>query len=208
MTSGCAIEEFRDGRVAPGERAQLAHVVRVGQGAHVEDVVGIEGHAVPVGEAFEYQRQAAVGGAHQLAHPGAQLGRPQVAGVDDGRDIAQVGEQLALELDRLDEGAAVGERMGAPRLREAPHQRAGGGVEKDRLDGDAFAAQSRQQRQQVRQRVGAAHVDGDGDAPVAPLLLEAQEVAQQLRRQVVDAEESGVFERVQGHRLCRSRRCR
>ena len=152
---------------------------------------------MPVGEAFEDEREAAVGGADELAHPGAQLGRPQLAGVDHGRELAQLGEQLALELDRLDQRAAVGERMGAPRLREAPDQRGGGRVEKDRLHADAFALQLREQRQQVRQRAGAAHVDGDGDAPIAALRLEAQELAQQLGRQVVDAEESGVLERVQ-----------
>jgi hypothetical protein len=51
----------------------------------------------------------------------------------------------------------------------------------------------------MRQRAGAAHVDGDGDATIAALRLEPEEVAQQLGRQVVDAEEAGVLERVQRH---------
>ena len=70
---------------------------------------------------------------------------------------------------------------------------------KNRLHADAFALQLREQRQQVRQRAGAADVDGDGDAPVAALRWEAQELAQELGREVVDAEEPGVFERVQRH---------
>ncbi len=91
--------------------------------------------------------------------------------------------------------------MGTPRLGKAPHQRAGGGVEEDRLHADAFAAQLREQRQQMRQRAGAAHVDGDRDAAIGALALEAQEFAQQLGRQVVDAEEAGVFQRMEGDRL-------
>ena len=91
--------------------------------------------------------------------------------------------------------------MGAPRLGKAPHQRGRRRIEKDRLHADAFALQLREQRQQVRQRARAAHVDGDGDAAVAALRLQAQELAQQLGRKVVDAEEAGVFERVQGDRF-------
>src|ERR1019366_2253520 len=116
-----------------------------------------------------------------LADPGAELRRPQVARIDEGRDVAQAGEQLALELDRFDERAAVGKRMGAPGFRKTANERAYRRVEKDGLDSDAFAAKLREQRQEMRQRAGAAHVNGDGDAPVAPLLLEAQEVAQRRR---------------------------
>src|SRR6185369_8316580 len=114
-----------------------------------------------------------------------------------GRELAQPGEQLALELDRLDERAAVGERMRAPRLREAAHERRRRRVEKDRLHADAFALQIREERQQVRQRSGAADIDGHCDAALAALCFEADEVAQQLGREVVHTEDAGIFERMQ-----------
>ena len=67
------------------------------------------------------------------------------------------------------------------------------------MHADALVAQLGEHGQQVRQRAGAAHIDRDGDAAVAPLRLEAEEVAQQLGRQVVDAEEPGVLQRMQRH---------
>ena len=50
---GLAFEISGDGGVAAGERAQLANVVRIRQDADVEHIVGVERHAVPVGEALE-----------------------------------------------------------------------------------------------------------------------------------------------------------
>jgi hypothetical protein len=68
----------------------------------------------------------------------------------------------------------------------------------------ALGAQVLDQRQQVRQRAGAAHVHRDRHAGRVALVLQADELAQQLRRQVVDAEEARVFQRMQRHRLARA----
>ena len=58
------------------------------------------------GEALEHQRQRGCRAApHQVAHPAAQLRRAQLAGVDHGGDLAQVGQQLAFEFDRVDQRA-------------------------------------------------------------------------------------------------------
>ena len=190
-------------------RPQLADVVRVGQDAHVEHVVGVQRNAMLERERLEHQRQAARAGLHQLAHPGTQLGGPQQAGVDDGGDLAQLGKDFALELDRVEQRAVVvlrtaglvRQRMGAARLGEAPHQRVAARVEEHGANRHAFAAQLLHQRQQVRQGSGAARVDGDRDAALRALLFQPQEFAQQLGWQVVDTEEPGVFERVQRHRF-------
>jgi hypothetical protein len=158
-------------RVAPGQRPQFAHVVGVGQHAHVEHVVGVQRHAVLEGEALEHQRQPV--GARTppgRAPMAAQLRRAQLAGVDDGGDLAQVGQQLALELDGLDQ------RMRAPRAARPVRPTAGAGGASRRSAAPArrcwrrgtagarhaFGAQLVDQRQQVRQRPGGAHVHRDG----------------------------------------------
>ena len=71
-----------------------------------------------------------------------------------------------------------------------------------------FGAQFGQQRQQVRQRARAAHVHRDRDATLGALVLQAQKVAQQFRRQVVDAEQPGVLEARAARPTCPSPRCR
>ena len=53
---GLRLEVRANGGVAAGKWTQLTNVVRVGQDADVEHVVGVERHAGPVGEAFEDER--------------------------------------------------------------------------------------------------------------------------------------------------------
>ena len=98
-------------------------------------------------------------------------------------------------------GGLLRQRVWPARLGEAAHQRVRARVEEHRADHDPFAPQLLDQRQQVGQRTGAAHVHRDGDAALRAAVLESQEVAQQLGRQVVDAEEARVFQRVQRDRL-------
>ncbi len=142
--------------------------------------------------------------AHQVADPAAQLHRAQLAGVEDRGAHADAGEQLAFELDGLDQRAvrvgaqvALGQRVRAARLGEAAHQRVGAGVEEHRAHLDAFVLQALEQRHQARQRAGGAHVHGHRDAAHRAFAFQAQELGQQLGRQVVDAEEAGVLQRVQ-----------
>ena len=106
-------------------------------------------------------------------------------------------------LDRLDQGAALvlvlapRQRMQPARLGKAPHQRVGGRIQEQHRQRLAALAQLLDLRRHARQRLGAAHVDRDRD-PVSPVLaLDRDEVCQQFRRQVVDAVEARVLERVQ-----------
>ena len=146
---------------------------------------------------------------------GLQLRGPDHAGVDHMGLLAQVGQQLALELDGVDQGALAlvggfgidllaGQRVPAARFRETPHQRLGGGVEEQGLQLRAAITQGLQVRRHQGQRLRAAHVHRDGHAPRAEALLQVDEGQQQLRRQVVDAVVAGVFERAQRHRLART----
>ena len=94
--------------IAPGQRLELLQVEGVGQHAHVEHEVGVHGHAMLVGEGFEYQRQARGRGLHDVADPGAQLRRAQQRGVDHGGELSQRAQQLALQVDGVDQGLLGG----------------------------------------------------------------------------------------------------
>ena len=216
---GLRAQVFGHRGVAPAHRPQLANVVRVGQDAHVEDEVGVERDAVFERKALEHQRQPARVGAHQVAHPDTQLRRAQLTRVEHGGRFAHFSEQLALELDCVDQGApAIGRlvflaparravvslvRQGvrAPGLGKAAHQRVGARIEEQRTDRHTLVAQLRHQGQEVRQGSRAARVHSDGDAALRALVLEPQELAQQFGRQVVDAEKPRILQRMQRHRL-------
>ena len=175
----------RDRRVAAGQRAQLAHVVRIRQHAHVEHVVGVERHAVLEREALEHQRQPAVVGAARASRiqPRSCAGRSWLVSITV-ETSRRLGEQLALELDRVDQrAAAVAGR--SPGARPSPGRTADAGAASPRSAAPARRCSRRgrssctrdalrraaapSSRQQVRQRAGAAHVDRDRDAPVGAL---------------------------------------
>jgi hypothetical protein len=90
------------------------------------------------------------------------------------------------------------------RFGKAPQQRIGAGVEEQRADVHALALQVLDQRHQLRQRDGIAHVHGHRHAVGESVMLQSDELAQHLRWQVVDTEEACVFQRVQRHRLARA----
>ena len=70
---GLLLQKIGHRRIQPGEIAQIVFVVRVGQHAHVEHVVGIHRYAVLEGERLEHQRQPAFVGADQVLDVGLQL---------------------------------------------------------------------------------------------------------------------------------------
>ena len=72
LYAGIGFAKLDHGRVAPGVRAQLGIVMRVGEAAHVEHHVGVERHAVFVGERLEEKRESGGGDLHEIAHPCAQ----------------------------------------------------------------------------------------------------------------------------------------
>ena len=64
---GCSMTNSLTGVVAPGQRPQLGHPVGVGQEAHVEDDVGVEGQAVLEAERHDGDAQLRRGGRRRRA---------------------------------------------------------------------------------------------------------------------------------------------
>ena len=195
--------------------------MRVGQHADVEHVVGVERNAALEREALEDQRQPAVVGADSSdIHVRLQLRRRAAALVSiTCETLAQIGEQLALELDRIDQRAALvgaGLEPRPGRLRQRVRRRVS---EKRRTSvsvvasrnsgrtGDAFARAARCSCWRARAAATSALRTSMAIATrrSSRLRSSCDEVAQQLGRQVVDAEEAGVLERVQRHRFARAR---
>ena len=105
------------GLIKAGERAQLGVIVRIGKEAHVHDQVGIHGSAMLEAERVHRNLQALafLAGSEQRTDGAAQLSGHHIGCVDDMmRLFAHVVEHLALTLDAVCDGAAIGaERMAA-----------------------------------------------------------------------------------------------
>ena len=182
--------------------------MRVGQEAHVEEQVGVDGDAVLVAERDDGEDD--VGAARVLdqvlVEARLELVDGDVARVDDEVGaLAQAGEALALLADAVDDAAAGRQRVAAARLLEAAHQRLVGGLEEHERVLDAALVQLVEQLLQAPEVLAAADVADDGDAvDLAALAAEqVDERGHQLRRQVVHAEPAGVLERVHGLGLAR-----
>ena len=196
--------EAADLLVHPGERAQAQVVVRIGQEAHVEQQVRVDGDAVLVAERHDGEDDV---GAPRvvdqvLVEARLELVDRDVARVDDEVGaLAQAGQALALLADAVDDAAAGRQRVPAARLLEATDQRLVGGLEEHERVLHAALVQLVEQLLERAEVLAAADVADDGDAvDLAALAAEqVDERRHQLRRQVVDAEPAGVLERV--HRL-------
>ena len=112
--------EVGDHRLIPArQRTQHGVVVRVGQHAHIENIVRIDRYAALEGKGLEHQGQAAAGHGHQGLDIALELGSADEAGVDHMGLVAQVGQQFTLQLDGLHQRAllvlhvAVGQRVAA-----------------------------------------------------------------------------------------------
>ena len=84
------------GLIQTCQRSQIAFIVRVGQHAHIEHIVRVCGHAVLEAKGLEHQRHLPFRRINGLLDIALQLGRFQVAGVDDDRLVAQRTKQIAL----------------------------------------------------------------------------------------------------------------
>lgn len=202
------------GLVLAGEVAQARFVVRVGQHAHVEDVVRVHRDAALERERLEHQGQLPRQRGHEAFHVALQLRGADGAGVDDMRLFAQVREQFTLEFDgfqqrvRLAIPVVAGQRMAAAGFREAAHQRVRRGIQEQRMHGHAFRAQPAQLLRHQGQCRGAAHVHGNGHPVAVVLVLQRHEGREQLRGQIVHAVVARVFQRMQRHGLAGARHAR
>jgi hypothetical protein len=121
-------------------------------------------------------------------------------------DIADSGEQLALEPDAFQQGAfllavfqksGIVERMQAAGFGEALHQRLGLGVQKQHMHVHFLLFDLLQQRRQSLHAVGAAHVYADRDVAVAGLPQVLHQRVEQVGRKIVHAVITAVFQHVE-----------
>ena len=121
--------------------------------------------------------------------------------------FAKCAEQLALELDGLDQCVlsvcivAAGQGVAAPGFRIAVNQRLGHGVKEQGSDADAALAKVGQLFGYKGQGRGTAHIHCDRHFATAWMLFKLDERQEKLRRQVVDAIVARVFQCMQGHGL-------
>ena len=185
-------------------------IVRVGQHAHVEDVVGIHGNAAFERKGLEHQGQLPLRRGHQTFDITLQLGGADGAGVDHVRLFAQLGQQLPLQLNDLDQRPApllkivVRQGMAAARFGETPHKGVNRGVQKKGLHGHALAAQTAQFLRHLVQRGGAADIHRNGYAVAMVFVFQRYEGWQQFGWQVVYAVVASIFQCVQSDGFSRS----
>ena len=98
-------QKIRHRFIQTGEGFEFGLVMRVGQHAHVKHKVGVHGDAAFEGEGLEHQGHGRVVRAHHVFDLAAQAGRADQAGVDHQGAFAQLGQQLTLVLNRVDQGA-------------------------------------------------------------------------------------------------------
>ncbi len=119
------------------------------------------------------------------------------------RRVDHGAEQLALFLDRVREARAlVGQRMLAASLAEARQEHLVVGLEEHDLARDRVRSQLLHERRNLRDVVAAAiaRIEADADVLERRVLAQQQlvdERAKQRRRDVVDAVEAEILERVQ-----------
>ena len=153
-----------DFRVQPGEFAEGGHEVRVGQEAHIEDHVGIEGYAVleSKAETGNEQVRALLFAAVALQDVRAELVDVEGGGVDERiGHVANGVEELALFNDGAGHGLRLAERMRAAGLGVAADEDDILGVEKDDAGGQQLAHADEDFRKAI-ERGAFAHIDDDG----------------------------------------------
>ena len=146
-----------------------------------------------------------------LDEPVLELVHREPGRVDDAVGLlAQVRQERALRPDAVEHVAFAGERVAAPRLVVAPHQRLVRRLEEEHLRAMAPRPQLLERVHQVHEILAFPDVDPEGDLPDAPARLgaELREGRDQRGRQVVHAEVAQVLEALDRVALPRARRAR
>ena len=199
--------------VVAGQRLELGYVKRVGQTAHIQHHVRLQGKSVFEAEGHEGQGQP-LGGAdpEQRHHALAQLLGGKVGRVDVvvGMPLDSL-QQRFFHIDRVGDRAVLeplGERMLAARFFEAHDQHVGFRVEKQQLDVGVRIFEVLDLLRHLLVVLVAAHVDHHRDALHAIVARAAAEVVerrQQRRRDVVHAVVAYILQHMQGGGLAGAR---
>ena len=202
-------------RVPTAPATERPDEMRIRKESDVEDEVSVLRHAVAKSEAQQRhsQRSDALGSAHGLEDPAPEFVNGQRARVEHliGNSSNRL-EQPAFLEQPFGDCSIVPEWMWTPRLAEPPEQRALASIEKH----EAHLVRSRALLEatiggrKAGQRSSFADVDHDGGSPHATRRPQRQigKGWDERDRQVVDAEESEVFESTDGVRLSRPRQSR
>ena len=194
--------------VQPRQRPQFRIVIGVRQEAHVHDEIRIVGGAVLEAEGVHGDRKPLALAARGEEPPdgAAQLLGQHIGGVDDVVGaVAKAHEHEPLALDALPDGGAVGaQRMPAAARLVTGDELVVGGIEEQRLVGDAGLSHGGKLGLQIAEEVAVARVADHGQTTPAALVLgtlvHAHELGEQARRQVVHAVVVQILEDVHGFR--------
>jgi uncharacterized protein YaaQ len=153
-------------------------------------------------EGLEHEREAGrFVDLHQFAHPLAQHRGGQVAGVDAVTERDDGRQHFTLVADRLAQrGFVVAQRVAASGFRKAGNQCVVARVQEQRLQLGAVAQHAHHRRQGAH-ALARTHVHRDRDAAGARFTQMTDQLRQQRCRQIVHAEEAGIFQHVERHAL-------
>ena len=98
-------QKFRHRQIFASQVAHSGFVVRVGQHAHIKDIVGIKWNTALEGKGLKHQSELCIGRSHQCFDISLQLRGAQHAAVKHQRLLAHFTQQLALQFYGLDQCA-------------------------------------------------------------------------------------------------------
>ncbi len=200
------LEKFDHGAIQAAQGTKPRIVVGIGEAAHVENEIRIQGNALLVAERFEQEHHRFGSNVEQVLDPVAQGIRQQVGGVEALTDLAYRGEELALAREAFFESArACCERVAPASLGEALDQGIVLGVEKKEAQVHALILERGDVPGNLLEGISGAGVDAHRDPLVTGTAQQLRRFLEQRARKIVDAVVAAVLERVEGDALAGTR---
>src|SRR5882672_3242110 len=200
------LKEGDHGRIEATQGPKPRIVVGIGEAAHVEDEIRIQGNALLVAERFEQEHHRFGSDVEQILDPVAQGIRQQIGGVEALPDLAYRSEELPLECETFLESARAGcERVAPASLGEALDQGIVLGVEKKEAQIHALVLERGDVSGNLLEGISGAGVDAHRDPLVTGTAQQFRRFLEQRARKVVDAVVAAVLKRVEGDTLAGAR---
>src|SRR5713101_2431573 len=180
--------------------------MRIGQTAHVEHQIRVQGNAVLVAEGLEQKHRRFSADVQPFLDPVAQHVRQQIGRVEAVADFAHGGEDLALARQGLLERARPGRQRMAPAcFGEAPDQGIVFRIEEEQAQSHALSFQRRHVFRDELERIAHAGVDAHSNMVVAGAAEQFRRLLEQLPREIVDAVVTAVLEGIERDALAGAR---
>src|SRR5579863_1652367 len=197
----------RHSRILAGKWTQPRDKVRVGKEAHIENQIGVGGHAIAISETDQRnQKRALAARLETIGDELAQLVNVELGGINyNVRKLLDRRHHLALPPQSLTHRAIMTERVRAASFAESPQQGFLAGLDEHQLGGVSLAvklANSFRKLQEltslarVHQKGGARNFTGSGE-------MHLTENGNQFNGKVVNAVEAQVFKRFEDGALSR-----